>query len=1124
MKRLEEKVKDIVDVRAFSQLQDFAADPILTLASYHFTDITSDLMAKWLERVAVCGRGVGTSSALAGFRGVGKSHFLAAVGAILSKPELRSQIADEHVRSVAETLARRPYLVAHVRRGSGATLVDELRSTVAHATGTDLNSIGSTVSEILHQATTRAGEQAFVLFFDTAPGRESRVARDDGAALSEAAEIGKSMGMFVGVALDDDIAGADGANSSIARCFQIDFLDQEHLFKIVDTHIFAKQGSKLPLLRDIYADWRQVLPGFRWSEQRFLSLYPMHPATLEVAPLIRLYIQDFALLGFASEAGVKILGRPANSLIGLDEMFDSVEKRLRSVIELQDAFTAFDSIDREVIAKAPVATRLPAKLILKGLFLSSLDGQGASAPDIAASMMIYGPGTDVGTVLGSFVSAGLVVQESGKYRLSAGVTAVAPETQNSLDIAAAQVSDDDVWTVLLRQTSEKFSDIDAVDDFGRVPSLCTVEWRGTLRRGEIVWRHEAVERESTTDWTVFVERRWDARVDPNMPALLWRVATLTDQEKGILRRAHVLRTDASVREALGDGMATQMQIHSIAAERIWQRVFMNEARLVANGVEFEIVDDTASAHTLSQILSRALTPYFDSLYPQHPSFTASLGVKETSMLVSNFFGGAAPESPETRKLVDTFAAPLGLAVSFDSAVIASTAEELRQLPIVKTALGDKPADEVSFRDIKKRLAAAPLGLTREARHLVLSALVAQREFDFVTASGNRINHRSLDLQIIWDDIQGIATPRTEDYSIERLLSWAKVLTGNELLKSVDRSEDRRQIVESLAHWLETWEADNTLARFDALPDEQLNTAVWKLAAGLKRTFGATSDTIASLLKDEITLVDCLKTIAEHFNDSESDHDLKTEELAILNKYVLLSATRSQMLAYVASADWTGDEAVDSVRRELLQLLMGGGVALNGKNDRVEELWNQYREHYSANFVAKHAEVMDAASDAQILRDIVASELWSAFRGIAELPGVDRRLVVRADDILRHIRSGGCTTDVASQLAVRSICACGNGLNDLSDVGGRPSVLRQTIEQAMEQFRANVIGQKAGLIAVATAGSDIDLIIEGLEANTGFPRLGASELRTLATAFSGLKGDSFAAPPVEAEPDLALLSF
>ena len=81
----------------------------------------------------------------------------------------------------------------------------------------------------------------------------------------------------------------------------------------------------LPLLHDIYNEFREVLPSFRWSEQRFSSLYPLHPVTLEIAPFVRLYVQDFALLGFASEAGAKILGRPANSLIGLDEVFDRVE-------------------------------------------------------------------------------------------------------------------------------------------------------------------------------------------------------------------------------------------------------------------------------------------------------------------------------------------------------------------------------------------------------------------------------------------------------------------------------------------------------------------------------------------------------------------------------------------------------------------------------------------------------------------------------------------------------------------------------------------------------------------------------------------------------------------------------
>jgi hypothetical protein len=1118
MKRLEDKVKDIVEVRSFSQLHDLAADPAKTLGSYRFTDITSDLMAKWLERVSQASGGVGMAIALAGFRGVGKSHFLAAIAAILTKPELRSHIADEHVRSATDGLSRKPYSIARVRRGSGKDLVDELRTAVAEAVGIDPAGVGSTVSEILHQASIRVGEQAFIILFDTADDRESRVARADGRILSETAEVGKSKGMFVGVALDDDIAGADGANSSIASSFQIDYLDQEHLFKIVDTHIFAKESGKVPLLREVYQEWRRVLPGFRWSEQRFLSLYPMHPATLEIAPLIRLYLQDFALLGFAAEAGVKILGRPANSLIGLDEMFDAVQKKLRQVTELNETFLAFDKIEQDVISQAPVGTRLPAKLILKGLFLLSLDGQGASADHLAASMMIYGGSIDVGAVLDSFASGGVATKCEGKYCLHSGAPTDSNGTLSALDAAAAETSDDDVWGVLLRQTSEKFSDVEASDAFRQAPTLCTVEWRGGLRRGEIVWRHESFDRESGCDWTIFVERRSDARIDSPKPALLWQVATLTEQERATLRRYHVLRTDLGIRAELGEGLATQMQIHSIAAERIWQRVFMHEARLTASGAEYEIVDESGSAHTLSQVLSRALTPYFDSLYPQHPVFGGSLGVRESSALVANFFGGAAAEAAETRQLVNAFAAPLGLGVASKDSVIASTREDLMHLPVVQIALG-RDAGESSLSEIQQRLAAAPLGLTREAQHLVLAALVAQRQFDFVTVSGNRINHRSLDLQIVWDDIQGIAAPRHEDYSVERLLSWAILLTGNESLRSIDRGEDRRLIVESLAHWQETWQADNTLAKFDELPDEELNTAVWKVASGLKRTFGATADAIETMLQDEGSLVECLKSVAGLFNDSESEYKAKTDDLAVLNKYVLLSAGRSEMLTYVASADWTGDDVIDSLRRELLGLLIGGGVALNGKNDRITELWSEYRHLYAKQFIAKHAEVMSGSADKEAIREAVASDLWSTFNAISQISLTDGKHVKNADEALRRLRSAVCKADVGAELFRYPICSCGNGLADLYRVADLPRQLRAACEKGVAEFRSNVLRSKGRFIEAAATGSSrsrMEFLIDTFEKSPPFPSLEASDLLLFTTTCPERVGDDIRAVPVEGE--------
>lgn len=1126
MKRLEEKVKDIVEVRPFSQLSDFGADPALTLSGYHFTDITSDLMGKWIERIGSLDRGVGMAAALAGFRGVGKSHFLATVAAILAKPELRTQISDEHVRSASDQLARRPYQLSYVRRGSGPTLLDELRSAVAACTGIAPEAAGTTVSEILHHASLHSGEQAFVLFFDTAAGRESRVARDDGPLLSEIAEVGKSMGMFVGVALDDDISGADGANASIARSFVIDYLDQEHLFKIVDTHIFAKASSKRQLLSEIYANWREVLPGFRWSEQRFFSLYPMHPATLEVAPLIRLYLQDFALLGFAAEAGMKILGRPANSLIGLDEMFDRVEARLRNVAALKEAFASFDNIDQTVIAKLAVTTRLTAKLILKGLFLLSLDGEGATPDEIAASMMIYsgdGVSADVTAVLKSFCEAGLAAEHDGKFRL--GVSkARSSQEPSQLDVAAADVSDEAIWSLLLRHASEKFSDLESTGEFGQTPTICTVEWRGALRRGAIIWRNESSERVSNCDWTISVDRRGGgARADTGQ--LLWRVGVLNEQDKATLRRCYVLRNNEPVREELGDALTTQVQISSIAAERIWQRVFLQEARLIADGSEYEIYDELVGAHTLSQLLSRALTPYFERLYPEHPQFGGSLGVREASLLIGNFFGGGAPESTETRRLAHAFAVPLGLGTLINDSVIPVESDQLMQLPLALRALGDGDSGDISLEVISRRLGAPPVGLTREAQHLLLTALVAQRQFDFVTVSGNRINHRSLDLQIIWDDIEAIAPPRQDEYPVERLVSWAKVVTGDGSLGSIDRGDDRRQIIDSLRHWLEAWDGDNALGKFDNLPEEQLNTAVWKLAAGLKRTFGTSADAIRRMLDDEITLVACLKRIAEIFSDSEAEYERKTEDLAVLNKYVIVSSRRRQMLSYVATAEWTGDATIDGLRRQLLELLVGGGVCLNGKNDRIDRLWSEYQDGYAAYFAAKHAYVM-SANDAAGLTSVLSSEKWSAFRAIAELPFIDRRFLSDAEGLVRQMRSGGCNADAGAHVAHQPTCLCGKSLRDLGQMENSAGRLLDTIDRAMNAFRSTLLSRKHELVATATRsrpGTNIQFLMDSLEATKGIPRLTAGDLLMLRDVASQLPVDDLRVADIQEDHELELLS-
>ena len=280
MSPIQEKVKDIVEVRAHKSLRDFSADLAETVAGYYFTDGTAELMAKWLDRIASVSADSGATFALAGYRGVGKSHFLATLGALVALPELRSRVLDPHVAAGAHRLTRKHYPVTFVRRGLKETLFEEFTDALHESLGLDCKQFGDSLPDILRAATEKAGELPLVLLIDTAYERSARVTRDDGPFLSQIAEAGKSLNMFLGVALDDDIAGADGSNLAISRTFAIDYLDQEHLYKVVNTYVFPKHPQTQPVLTEIYNYFRGVLPTFRWSEQRFASLYPLHPAIL----------------------------------------------------------------------------------------------------------------------------------------------------------------------------------------------------------------------------------------------------------------------------------------------------------------------------------------------------------------------------------------------------------------------------------------------------------------------------------------------------------------------------------------------------------------------------------------------------------------------------------------------------------------------------------------------------------------------------------------------------------------------------------------------------------------------------------------------------------------------------
>ncbi len=1138
MKRIQDKVKDIVEVRPFKSIRDFTADPAETLSNYHFTDATADLMAKWLDGISAVQSGHGAGYALAGYRGVGKSHFLATLGALAASPDLRGRVSESHVEFSAQRLQRRHYPVSFLRRGTHATLLDEFKAAVSSTFQIDGIEQISSFAEVVAAAAGKAGETPWILLIDTALERGSRVTRDDGEHLGEIAEAARTKNVFVGVALDDDIAGADGSNAAIVRSFSIDYLDQAHLYKVVNAHIFPKDSQKQPVLHDIYQYFREVLPSFRWSEQKFAALYPLHPAILEVAPYVRLYVHEFALLGFASEAGEKILGRPANSLIALDEVYDNAENGLRKIEDLQEAFAAYDAINATVVNKIPVMQRLQAKLILKALLLLSLDGQGGTASDICASELIFDesdPEKAIATVdalLKTFAEAlpnefRVVSEEGVETRYSFKVSSK-ENLNNALTEALMQVSADTVPGVLRRVFQDRFPEAAPAGE-GSSSSEGIIEtgltWRGAIRRGRIVWpgandASASVDDTAWPDWEVSINL--DGSQAPPIDSadtvarVIWKPDALRPDEVDKLRSFYVLSTSVELREKFSEQIRASVHAHSIAAEKILTRSFLEDGQLVIDGFDYNFTEEARSAQNLSDLFSSMLEPLFETRYPDHPYFTKTLEIDDVASIVTDLYNGTRRDLADVQSRAQTFAFPLGLVQLEGTSFVPETSERLAALPISTAVLdlvngaAGKPA---SLADLYSRLRNSPHGLGLEAQQMLLTALVAERHIEFVTTSGNRINRRSLDLKIIWDDIVGVAKPIESLISAEKLKRWAMLFVSDLPFESLDRAEDREVLRSAFSAWTTEWENTRLLEQFSDLQEDTLNVRIWQLAARAAKTFGTAASKIAAASDGSIDLEECLERVADAFAGSEPDFETGQKELQLLSSFVKGDSLRAEAKAYLAVCEVTDSTEVEAARERVISLLDAAYVDPNEDvNRELGYAWDKFRREFADHFEPRHLSVMNAPERQASFSNIIKSDLWAEFDILSKLPGMDRRFGEIAEEYRGQLAGLQCAAETKLLLEKQPYCHCSYSLNLSSEADMLPAALNDTIKEGLASFRHAIVrngdevlveidklSEKANDAEVTAACRDLGAVIRS---GGNMPKFTDLQLKILVEVLSG----------------------
>lgn len=1141
MKRIQEKVKDLIEVRGHKDFRLMIENPGEALFSYHFTEMTSSMLASWLDAVASTTQGSGHVRLVAGNRGIGKSHLLSAFSAIVSQTEIRARIPDSRVAASAQLLRRRRYPVGLVRRGSGASMIAELRTVIAEALSVDQSIVGESVPELLRSAAGKGGDLPFVLVIDSEVVRHGRTRKEDGEIVSEIIKLAPNHNIFLAVALDNDLAVNTNFGHAAANV-RVDFLDEESLYPVIDGRIFPKSRQGHRVLSTVLAEFRRVIPNFRWTEQRFSSVYPLHPVAFEVAPAVRSYAPDFSLLTFASDAGTRILGRPAASLITLDELFDNAEASLRAASALSEAFHAYDSLNSQLIASMPVMERLQAKLVLKALLLLSLEGAGASAHDVSSSLMIYDERDAdsgarlVGQILERY-SAHLPEQiirtevsgRETRYRLKLGAK---EDFNKRLEELAAAIPDDSIPIALKKAACARFDDLaesDSGTDLFRPWSSSEIEWRGSLRTGKIFWMAQEADlslepgslAERSWDWAIVVKAEDDHAAmpehDAGLPIAVWTHAALGPEEQRALKLYLALIEDSGLSREFGDRYQSALYAAARDAQRIWEQAFVSSGSASSAAGQTAFAESAHDAQSFAELLSTVVAPQLDLRYPEHPFFEACLRMSEVAIIAGDMFGGSRQSLPEVQRLAAIFAEPLGLVTRKGPTLVIESESRLLGLTVVRDLMNlirSAEGSTISLRDISARLRRPPIGLAREAHFLVMAALVAARKIEFVTARGDRIGRRSLDLGLKWDDIVGITVPELLSYPKEKLAKWVQLLTGDRSIVSIEGEENQEAAIKAVGIWLADWNSARLLERYGELPDDILNDRTWRLFSTLERTFGSIAKTAEMVAERSMPLGDALNRVADAFADDEQGIEDRRREMSDLEEFILGASLREKIWKYLAISEPTSHQDVEWCRKLLTKALDQSAVASSAEvNLEIQKLWNTFQQLFIEHFVEEHDSVMKSRDLKVKFDSVVSSEGWWEFESLSRIPIFSPIHWNQANSLRRLSRHLECRFDARRILEEQPFCACSFSPATKRDFERLPENVHAVVEAGRASYR-EVLAMLRDVICETVENlarnswddnfkSSAVSLITHLNTEGGIPLLGSDEISVLKKAVENI---------------------
>jgi hypothetical protein len=231
-----------------------------------------------------------------------------------------------------------------------------------------------------------------------------------------------------------------------------------------------------------------------------------------------------------------------------------------------------------------------------------------------------------------------------------------------------------------------------------------------------------------------------------------------------------------------------------------------------------------------------------------------------------------------------------------------------------------------------------------------------------------------------------------------------------------------------------------------------------------------AETIGSLVNNDVSLDQCLQTIAELFSDSEAEYESKKSDLRVLTDFTSGASLRAEVTAYLSQCEMTGDAAIENSRHQLLVSMGVGHFGTAAENERFKKLWSDFREEYSSYYAEKHDALMNSLAHGKELNKVLCSDAWSMFESYSAIPWFDKQYVAKTKELLRELRHLPCDLNVREALDSVPFCHCSFRLSAYDRLISLPKLLDRLVDKGHEVFRSRL-------------AEDGNKLVESLESET-----------------------------------------